>query len=70
MKAGLTKRQSEVLAAIELFIERNGYSPSYEEIGGAVGLRSLATVHGHVQQLKLRKYISLMRNKSRTIAIR
>ncbi len=33
------------------FIDRHGYSPSYMEIGAALGLSSLATIHKHVHNL-------------------
>jgi SOS-response transcriptional repressor LexA len=38
----LTRRQREVLSVIEQFIDANGYSPSLEEIGGSLGLSSVA----------------------------
>ncbi|HET9365931.1 MAG TPA: repressor LexA, partial [Candidatus Angelobacter sp.] len=44
----ITKRQRQVYDFIHDFIQRNGYSPSFEEIGDGLGLSSLATVHKHV----------------------
>ena len=45
----LTRRQREVYDVIREFIEANGYSPSLEEIGGTLGLSSVATVQMHGQ---------------------
>lgn len=47
----LTKKQKEVLCAIESFIKENGYTPSYREIAEVLGLASPSTVHQHVQAL-------------------
>jgi len=48
----LTRRQKEVMDFLADFIDRNGYSPSYEEIASGLGLASLATVHKHIQALE------------------
>ena len=48
----LTRRQKQVFDFLVDFINRNGYSPSFEEIGGGLGLSSLATVHKHMQTLE------------------
>lgn len=47
----LTKKQKEVLAFIEDFVQDNGYTPSYREIAKGLGLSSPSTVHKHVQAL-------------------
>lgn len=47
----LYKRQREIVEYISQFIQRNGYSPTLREIGDAMGLSSLATVHEHIQRL-------------------
>ena len=41
----LTKRQKEFLDLLAGFLEKRGYSPSYEEIAEVLDLASLATVH-------------------------
>src|SRR5437660_550499 len=41
----LTKRQREIYDFISNFVQSKGYSPSFDEIGSGMGLRSLATVH-------------------------
>lgn len=47
----LTKKQKEVLDAIEAFIQDNGFTPSYREIARTLGLSSPSTVHQHIQAL-------------------
>lgn len=63
----LTRRQREVLDVIRVFIARNGYSPSLEEIGGALGLSSVATVHKHVTHLVDKGFARRAWNQNRSI---
>lgn len=70
MDPALTKRQCEVLAFLEQFIENNRYAPSLEEIGRGVGLSSLATVHAHLRNLERKKYIRRGWNRSRSIELK
>ena len=63
----LTKRQREIYDFICQFVTANGYSPSLEEIGGNFGLRSVATVHKHVQHLVEKKYLRKAWNRSRSV---
>jgi len=65
----LTKRQREVLNFIAKFVEKNSYSPSFEEIGAGVGLSSLATVHKHVCNLEEKGMLKRAYNRSRSIDI-
>jgi len=53
----LTRRQREILNFINNFIDKNGYAPSLEEIKKHFKLRSVATVHEHVELLKTKGYI-------------
>ena len=48
----LTKRQKEFLEFLAGFLEKKGYSPSYEEIAEGLDLASLATVHKHILALE------------------
>ncbi len=48
----VTRRQKEVLDFISNFVQRNGYSPSFEEIARGLSLKSLATVHKHITNLQ------------------
>lgn len=63
----LTKRQREIYDFICQFVRAEGYSPSLEEIGSHFGLRSVATVHKHVQHLVEKKYLRKAWNRSRSI---
>jgi repressor LexA len=65
----LTRRQREVLDVIRDFIVTNGYSPSLEEIGEALGLSSVATVHKHVTHLVDKGYARRAWNQNRSIEI-
>jgi len=65
----LTKRQREVLNFIAKFVEKNAYSPSFEEIGAGVGLSSLATVHKHLSNLEKKGMLKRGYNRSRSIDI-
>jgi len=63
----LTRRQREVLDVIREFIDTHGYSPSLEEIAGALGLSSVATVHKHVSHLVQKGHVRRSWNQNRSI---
>ena len=63
----LTKRQRQIYDFIAEFVQSNGYSPSFEEIGAALGLSSLATVHKHINNLEAKKMLRRDYNRSRSI---
>ena len=63
----ITKRQREVYDFIAEFVQRNQYSPSFEEIGEGLGLTSLATVHKHISNLEKKGLLSRDYNRSRSI---
>jgi repressor LexA len=65
----LTKRQKEVLDYLVGFQNKNGYSPSYLEIAGAMKLSSLATVHKHLSTLERKGFVRRGYNQSRSIEI-
>jgi len=65
----LTKRQRQMYDFISEFVESNGYSPSFEEIGAAMGLSSLATVHKHINNLETKKLLRRDYNRSRSIDV-
>jgi repressor LexA len=65
----LTKRQKEVLDFLVTFTNKNGYSPSFEEIGRALKLTSLATVHKHINTLERKGFIRRGYNQSRSIEV-
>jgi len=63
----LTRRQKQVYDFISNFVDRNGYSPSYEEIAEGLGLSSLATVHKHISNLEDKQLLRRDYNRSRSI---
>ena len=65
----LTKRQKEVLDFLVTFVNKHGYSPSFEEIAGALRLTSLATVHKHITTLERKGFIRRGYNQSRSIEV-
>jgi repressor LexA len=65
----LTKRQKEILDFLEQFVTENGYPPSYEEIAQHFGYTSLATVHEHLENLRVKGYIRKSYNASRSIEV-
>jgi len=65
----LTKRQKEILDFLELFVAEYGYPPSYEEIAKNFGYTSLATVHEHLENLRVKGYIRKSYNASRSIEL-
>ena len=65
----LTKRQKQVLDFLVSFLDRRGYSPSYEEMAKSLGLASLATVHKHLTTLERKGFIRRGHNRSRSIEI-
>ena len=65
----LTKRQKEVLNYLVGFLNKNGYSPSFEEIAHALKLTSLATVHKHLSTLEKKGFVRRGYNQSRSIEI-
>jgi repressor LexA len=65
----LTKRQREIYEYIRGFLDREGYAPSLEEIGGHFGLSSVATVHKHVQNLVQKGLLRKAWNRSRSLEL-
>ena len=63
----ITRRQHHVYDHISDFVQRNGYSPSFEEIGEGMGLSSLATVHKHISNLEKKGLLTRDYNRSRSI---
>lgn len=56
--SAVTRRQREVLDFIQEFIAVKRYSPSFQEIAQGVHLKSLATVHKHISNLRRNGWLS------------
>ena len=65
----LTRRQKEFLDFLAGFLEKRGYSPSYEEIAEGLSLASLATVHKHILALESKHYLKRGFNQSRSLEL-
>lgn len=65
----LTRRQKEVLDYLVMFLNKHGYSPSFEEIAHGLKLTSLATVHKHLSTLERKGFIRRGYNQSRSIEV-
>ena len=65
----VTRRQKEVLDFISAFVDRKGYSPSFEEIARGLNLKSLATVHKHITNLQNKGALQRGHNRSRSIDV-
>ncbi len=65
----ITKRQRQVYDYISEFVQKHGYSPSFEEIGKGLRLSSLATVHKHVSNLEKKGLLKRDYNRSRSIDV-
>jgi repressor LexA len=63
----ITRRQRELYDFISEFVQKNGYSPSYDEIRVGMGLNSLATVHKHISNLEKKGLLTRDYNRSRSI---
>jgi len=67
--ARTSNKQTEIYDYLCAYLEKNGHAPSIREIAEAVGLKSTATVHYHLNELKRIGKIEMDENKKRTIAL-
>lgn len=65
----MTKKQEELYVVIKEFIKNNGYAPTIREINKITYIKSPATTHKHLLELKKKGYITYVKGKSRTIKI-
>lgn len=66
----LTKRQSEVLAFVQAYIDVRKISPTLREIGEGLSMRSDATVHEHLSEIERKGWIVRADNDARSIEIK
>ncbi len=64
-----TKKQRELLAFIDAFINEHGYSPSYREIMTGLGYTSVATVSLHVGNLIKRGHLRKRDHSARSLEV-
>lgn len=65
----LTKRQQEIFEYISSYIDKNNYSPTYEEIKDNFGLSALSTVHEHITELVNKGYLLRDEKSPRGISV-
>ncbi len=65
----LSKRQRDIIVAIQRYVEGKGYPPTYRELSEMVGLKSVSTVSGHLDRLKVKGYVSFIPGAPRTLTV-
>lgn len=65
----ITPKQKQVFDFTTGFIETKGFAPSINEIKNNLGLKSVATVHQHLQALEKKGYIKREKNQKRNIEL-
>lgn len=63
----LTKRQQEILQFVTAYLTERGYPPSYQDIAEHFHLSSRATVHEHIQALKVKGYLTMKPGAKRAL---
>ena len=69
MTIQLTHRQSNVLAFIRARCERDGQSPTLEEIGDALGIGNVSAVLKHVRSLEAKGRLTIEPGHARGIRL-
>lgn len=64
-----TKKQQELLQYIGDFIVEHNYAPSYREVMGALGYKSVSTVAVHVDGLIAKGYLTKSDKSARSIRL-
>lgn len=67
--AGMTERQAGVLNFVRSFSAEHNYSPSYQQIADALGLRSKSRICEAVTQLEERGLLQRLPRRSRSLHI-
>jgi REP element-mobilizing transposase RayT len=65
----LTNQQHKVLQYIDKHLHANGFPPTLQEIGMAIGLTNVNSVRGHVLALEKKGYITKTPDRARSIRI-
>ena len=65
----LTNKQNEVLEALIQFIDNGGLPPTYRDLMKMVNLKSPSTIKGHLDQLKIKGFITWEPGLPRTLKI-
>ena len=65
----LYRRQRQIIDFLVQYIQRNGYSPTLQDIATAIGVSSLATVHEHLAALEKKGVIKKYQGSVRGIEL-
>ncbi len=65
----LTKRQHQLHIYLRNYLNENHYSPSYEEMREALGLKSKSGIHNLLNALQERGFIHKLNNRARAIDV-
>jgi repressor LexA len=66
---GVTMKQHLVMQFVTKYCAEKGYSPSYQEIGEAVGIASKSGVKRVIDALVARGHLELMPRRARSLVI-
>lgn len=69
MPAILYPRERQLLEFITQFIQRFGFAPTLKEIGEAMNMHSPATVHEHIDKLRIKGFIKKLDGTARGLEI-
>lgn len=62
----LTKRQKQILDFIAAFSKKNGLSPTIDEVRKHFRLKSVGTIHQHLEALKSKGYLNRLKHQTRS----
>lgn len=65
----LTQRQKQILDFIKQYIKKNDYAPSLEEVKNFFKLKSVSTIHEHIETLRLKGFLNKSEHQARSIKI-
>lgn len=65
----LTHRQKQIYEFIKQYIRKNDYAPSLEEIKKHFKLKSVSTIHEHIETLQTKGFLEKTDNQARAINI-
>jgi repressor LexA len=68
-KPNLTRRQKQILAFIEKYLNKYDYAPSFREIAESLKLSSVATISDHIHNLKQKGFLTTEKNLARSIQL-
>ena len=68
-KQTLPTKQRQVLEALLVFIQENGYPPSIQQLCSECGVSSTSTIHYHISTLKKKGFIHWNPSEKRAISV-